>query len=459
MLSAIHCAANMTLPSKKALGLAFLLASASVPALAQDAPPAPRAPAEMAAAANPSALRAEVVEIDREITEAEAELAGYEGGLIVTIIQARIETLKLTRAILENQAVAAAGGAVTEITLPVAAPDEARAAEILRDIEAQLAVIEEAEAEAAGAGGLVGALAVSRVLTEKLTLTSLRAAWMAARYGTIVPVEVAAAPRVAAAPTGARPAAKEDGQESQASLPEWADPAHPEIDYTRSVFEAVAKEGLAIRGWWAVSEGRAEVDDSPLVRAINISAYGEGFMPKMPKLIINCREGTTSIIYDTDDMIIGNYSSDTMATTFRIDDRQAQTENWGTLTSRRGSGINGERAETMLRRLMEAEKMFLRIDDRGERHDATFDLAGIQPVVEATAAACGFSLLELSREDYRAIQTMLNAAGFDTGTPDGVWGNGSARAMREWQEQNGLPATGAPDRASLEAMGVNIASR
>lgn len=50
----------------------------------------------------------------------------------------------------------------------MAAPDEAWAAEILRDIEAQLKIIEEAEAEAVGAGGLVGELAVSRALTEKL---------------------------------------------------------------------------------------------------------------------------------------------------------------------------------------------------------------------------------------------------------------------------------------------------
>lgn len=125
----------------------------------------------------------------------------------------------------------------------MAAPDEAWAAEILRDIEAQLKIIEEAEAEAVGAGGLVGALAVSRALTEKLTLTQLRATWMAARYGTIVPLEVRVAPQVASTvPAVDRP---EDAVEpdSRASLHEWDDPDHPEIDYTMGIFSAMAGQG------------------------------------------------------------------------------------------------------------------------------------------------------------------------------------------------------------------------
>lgn len=458
MLSYIHCAAKMTISSKKALGPALLLASTSVPALGQDTP-APAVPAEAAASVDSSAMRAEVAGIEEEISEAEAELAGYEGGLIATLVQARIETLKLTRAILENQAAAAGGGAVTAITVPVAAPDEARAAEILRDIEAQLKIIEEAEAEAAGAGGLVGALAVSRALTEKLTLTQLRAAWMAARYGTIVPVAVTAAPQVAStAPAADRP---EDAAEpdSRASLPEWADPDHPEIDYTKSIFSAMAGQGYQIRGWWGLEETRAEIDNSPLVFARNVSAVPDtGFMPTTPGLFFRCREGESSVIYDADTYISGNFRSDTLPTSIRIDDRPAETQQWSKLTTSKGSGLFGVRAEAMMRRLLDAEKAFFRIEDGGQRYDASFDLAGIQPVVEAVAGACGFSLLELTRDDYRAIQTMLNAAGFDTGAPDEVWGNGSARAMREWQEENGLPATGAPDRTSLEAMGITLAA-
>lgn len=85
VLSDIHCAAKVTISSKRALGLALLLASTSAPALGQDTP-ASAVPAEAAASVDSSALRAEVAGIEEEISEAEAELAGYEGGLIVTLI-------------------------------------------------------------------------------------------------------------------------------------------------------------------------------------------------------------------------------------------------------------------------------------------------------------------------------------------------------------------------------------
>ncbi|MDE4142960.1 peptidoglycan-binding domain-containing protein [Phaeobacter gallaeciensis] len=65
-------------------------------------------------------------------------------------------------------------------------------------------------------------------------------------------------------------------------------------------------------------------------------------------------------------------------------------------------------------------------------------------------------LIKLTRDDYKAIQTMLNAGGFNAGDPDGVWGNGSKKALRKFQEANGLSATGAPDRKTLKAMGLNL---
>ncbi|MFD2853553.1 peptidoglycan-binding protein [Seohaeicola zhoushanensis] len=70
------------------------------------------------------------------------------------------------------------------------------------------------------------------------------------------------------------------------------------------------------------------------------------------------------------------------------------------------------------------------------------------------AEACHFSLLDLGREDYKAVQTLLNAAGFDAGTPDGQWGPGSRKAMAEYQASVGLPETGTPDRATLVRMGI-----
>ncbi|WP_354540711.1 peptidoglycan-binding domain-containing protein [Roseovarius sp. MBR-6] len=51
------------------------------------------------------------------------------------------------------------------------------------------------------------------------------------------------------------------------------------------------------------------------------------------------------------------------------------------------------------------------------------------------------------------MQTLLNGGGFNAGTPDGQWGSGSKEAMRAFQTSIGIPATGAPDRATLQKLG------
>lgn len=141
--------------------------------------------------------------------------------------------------------------------------------------------------------------------------------------------------------------------------------------------------------------------------------------------------------------------------TYRIDSAPAQSTRWNELTTNKGAGLFGSGSEAFLRDLYDADDFFIRLTDGdGQRHDAEFDLAGVQTAVEAVAGACGWSTIDLSRDDYRAIQTLLNAGGFDAGTPDGVWGSGSRSAMRAFQEDNDLPPTGAPDRATLEALGV-----
>ena len=110
-----------------------------------------------------------------------------------------------------------------------------------------------------------------------------------------------------------------------------------------------------------------------------------------------------------------------------------------------------------MRELYNRETIFLRAEgERGRRYDAQFRLAGVRETIDQVAAACGFSLLDLKQDDYRAIQTMLNNAGFDAGIPDGIWGSASQDAMRAYQQANDLEATGAPDRKTLEAMGISF---
>lgn len=201
----------------------------------------------------------------------------------------------------------------------------------------------------------------------------------------------------------------------------WADPDHPNIDYTLAPFEQAHNEGDQISGWWVINEKRAAIDDSPTVVAINYSAFDARSFGGLTALLAQCREGTNSIIFIQDDFLISKSRRDSFDITYRIDSAPAKSIRWSELTNNKGAGLFGSGSEDFLRELYNAENFFIRlIDGNGQSHDAEFDLAGIQRAIEAVAGACGWSSLDLSRDDYRAIQTLLNAGGFDAGIPDGV---------------------------------------
>src|SRR5690606_34827752 len=46
----------------------------------------------------------------------------------------------------------------------------------------------------------------------------------------------------------------------------------------------------------------------------------------------------------------------------------------------------------------------------------------------------------LTRDEVTEMQTILNALGFDAGTPDGVPGSRTREAVRQFQLQGGMPA-------------------
>lgn len=404
-----------------------------------------------------AALDAEIAAVSAQITDVDAAIASFDGGLISSLAQARREALLLLRTVLESRKQAAAGGVPLEITLPAVQPDPDRAEELLGEMAAQQASVEEAEREAATAGGLIQAIALSRVETEKLTLAQLQMAYVQARYGIAfpVPTAVSAAPTAPAAAGSGEPEASSADGAIDAALP-WADPDYPEIDYSLQPFEQAHADGHRISGWWVIEEERAAIDDSHLVVAINYSAFDPSSYGGATGLIAQCREGETSIVFVQDEFLMSDFRRNSFEINYRIDEAPAQSTRWGELTSNKGAGLFGSGAEGFLRGLYGAEVFFIRVTDgNGQRHDAEFDLAGVKDAIDAVAGACGWSTLELSRDNYRAIQTMLNAGGFNAGTPDGVWGKGSRDALRAFQEQNGLPTTGAPDRATLEALGVS----
>lgn len=59
----------------------------------------------------------------------------------------------------------------------------------------------------------------------------------------------------------------------------------------------------------------------------------------------------------------------------------------------------------------------------------------------------------LTKDDRVALQQRLTARGFDTGGTDGVIGPNSEKAIRAYQASKGLPVTGIPSQAMLQALG------
>ena len=64
-------------------------------------------------------------------------------------------------------------------------------------------------------------------------------------------------------------------------------------------------------------------------------------------------------------------------------------------------------------------------------------------------------LQALTRTQLLELQTLLNAAGFDSGTPDGMSGPATQRGVRGYQRSLGLPADGYPTLDLLQRLQSN----
>jgi membrane-bound lytic murein transglycosylase B len=60
--------------------------------------------------------------------------------------------------------------------------------------------------------------------------------------------------------------------------------------------------------------------------------------------------------------------------------------------------------------------------------------------------------LRLTRDMILTLQQNLNALGFDSGKPDGIFGSGTRRALREFQSANQLTADGYPSAVVMAAV-------
>jgi hypothetical protein len=155
-------------------------------------------------------LQAELERVRVDITSAETANAKLAGGLVKALIEARLEILKTTEALIQQRIHAIEAGVPIEMTLTGTNPDPelaARLAEEMTKLEADLAA---ARAEAAKySGGLIAAVTNATVATHEQTLAMLRQQYVAAKYGLAVPtisLQNAGATTPATVPTSVDPA-------------------------------------------------------------------------------------------------------------------------------------------------------------------------------------------------------------------------------------------------------------
>lgn len=80
-------------------------------------------------------------------------------------------------------------------------------------------------------------------------------------------------------------------------------------------------------------------------------------------------------------------------------------------------------------------------------------LVALAPAVEAASYKKGSSGAMVTQ-----IQTKLKSWGYYTGTVDGTYGSGTERAVRSFQQKNGLTVDGKAGDQTLAAMGLSVGS-
>lgn len=80
-------------------------------------------------------------------------------------------------------------------------------------------------------------------------------------------------------------------------------------------------------------------------------------------------------------------------------------------------------------------------------------LVALAPAVEAASYKKGSSGAMVTQ-----IQTKLKSWGYYTGTVDGTYGSGTERAVRAFQQKNGLTVDGKAGDQTLAAMGLSVGS-
>jgi peptidoglycan hydrolase-like protein with peptidoglycan-binding domain len=66
---------------------------------------------------------------------------------------------------------------------------------------------------------------------------------------------------------------------------------------------------------------------------------------------------------------------------------------------------------------------------------------------------------ELSKNDMRKVEEALRAKGYQVGKIDGVADDDARKAIRSFQQDNGMPITGMVDQRTADRLGVRLSAK
>jgi len=134
------------------------------------------------------ALKGELEQIQKEITEASARDAELAGGLLKVLVEARLEILKTNEALVQQRIHALESGAKITVGTMGSEPNPELASKLEEEIKAQEKELLAAQQEAAKySGGLILAMKLSTIATQENSLAMLRQRYLIAKYGLSVP--------------------------------------------------------------------------------------------------------------------------------------------------------------------------------------------------------------------------------------------------------------------------------
>jgi hypothetical protein len=162
-----------------------------------------------------TALDSQLDAVKTELTAAKAKDAEYTGGVVKAFVSVRVQILATTKDLLEQRIQAVESGAPMTVKVDATKPDPKRAEELAKELATQEQAAKVADAKAAGAGGLVGAMLQSAAATEQNTVALLRLQYVSAKYGlaplALVPTG-SAVPTSTVAPADATPPPTSEGE-------------------------------------------------------------------------------------------------------------------------------------------------------------------------------------------------------------------------------------------------------